>query len=914
MVVCAHGVSSPGATHGLDMVEASILWGLKPAAEKSWRRRLLEPVLRVAAAAACADAEATASCSSTALVMHEVSVASRWLAPFSIGGPPRQLGRLEPLSDKPTLAVVPAMPAEQAVRPSRHVGRWLVKAERKPCLTRMAVARQQLALELGSGLTALTSGEEVEIRSLRKVSPRPPSPLTVAEALYTRDNLGKNASLFRGNLDAEVEGRNAEFAEMANHRVDSQRAMQQFCREQAIKWREDKSRQGMVSELRWKLANKSVLQPNHMQTEGTEPQRAAPTPEPDRPGVALLPDFSNFGIADNKVGEDVAIRSPKNEAEAPTCRKTWTVKPKRSLQERNKLLVNLRTLTVVSKRATEDDDKTEKRRRRRQHRESTLRRLRSEDNATIPEEDVALSPEMQNFSRVFRKYDKDHSGGLDADELKGVLQDLGLKAKNEMEREAIRRVLQKCCDFEVTFDDLVHKLVPEVRESLAEVKREHLREVFEQADKDFSGSLSVHELVLALRRMNIFPSQEQVQESVKDVVPHAMSQMCGVGGDLNVDANVVTWEYFEALATRLEEIVERARVMRSEDICRLLGLTAKQQEHWKHNLTDIHDAFHLYCDTSTETMNCSMLINLVRDLNMVPWKRGEALTSMLNITIRDYNGSDAGLEFSQVLSILERLRQRGEDFLRGVFRSHTTSGHGGLSLADARAALKEAGIAPSNVEEARDISDWMEEFDEDGTGQLDQLEFTLLANFIADRLPKYRREKERQLGYRYGWTELVFDRHRTVFIKFDTDMSETLDGEELTNAIAVVRPGWIFEELMSDVSRLRSIDFTTFMQLIKYHDNVETQRQLCMAAGIDKTFSQVLCNVWKSLEPSVEDNFVMRVLLQEYLTVAYATEKNATLKERNLKRIAKLALLPEIKHIKFADFMDIMKRTDLDGT
>lgn len=914
---------------------ASILWSKHqpPAVEKSWRQRLLEPVLRAASVVTNAESDATGSFStcSTAVPSQKASLAKRWLAPLAVGGPPRQPVRPDQIFDdaEPALAVVPV--SQEVMSQTRRDERCLAIAERKPQLTRMAAARRMLALNLGCGLKALTSGEEAEGRKPKRLSPRPPSPVTVAEALYTRDLLGKNAALFRGNLDAEVLGRNAEFAELANHRVDRQRAMQQYCREQAVQWREDKCREEMLLELRWRLSKPNLVRKLRLDAVGDEVRKAIPTPEPERlQSVELLssPDPGELDASEETIKDAFKRKedAPKKKEDVPKeveafGRKSWTVRPKRSLEERNKMLVNLRAITVATEKAKRGDAGAEKsiqpkepRQRRdgaiasRTQTRQTLTPHLLHDNATA---------EMQNFRRVFNKYDKDGSGGLDQDELKGVLQDLGLKAKNEAEREAVRRVLSRCCELEVSFEDLVERLVPQVREALAAIKRMHLREVFELADEDLSGSLSINELVMALRRMNIFPSQEQVQESIQDVVPNAAGQLYSMSGELNLDANVVTWEYFEALASRLEEMVERARVLRKEEICRTLGLTADQQETWKHSLTDVHDAFHLYCEKSSETMSPSHLIHLVRDLNMVPWKRGEALEGTLRHITADFLSEDGcnGLEFVEVLSILERLRQMGEDYLRVVFRRYDVSGSGGLSLEDNRLALKDCNVEAKTVEESREMLDWLEEFDESGSGELVQKEFIELANFITDRLPKFRREKERQLCFRYGWSELTFDELRAVFIKYDADMSENLDAEELVQAISDVRPSWTFDEFMPAITRLNItiMDFTAFMNLIKYHDNIETQRQLCAQALMDKTFTQVLCNVWRSLDASLEENLVERTRLEEHLTLAFVSEKNSTLRERYSKRLQKLAFMEDSKFIKFEDFLEIMRRPDLES-
>lgn len=848
-------------------------WSLAPVAPNAWRRRLFEPILQTLNAAPVRQEDAIQACSSTPATDrpnrdNREAVASRWLAPLALKG-------RRPWPDPELQALVPV---HNEVSEDRFRPRI-----RPPRLTRMALARLGIA---GSGLKAITYGGEAHCKDR---TPRPHSPVTVAEALYTRDVLGKNLVIFRGSLRAEVDGRDLEFAEMASHRAERQRAVQQQCRKRAAHWKIERSREESLLELRWNLVA-------NVSTERSEEalRMAIPTPEPVTPGAAKRVTVK----PEVEVLATIETDAPVPEGQILAERKHFTTKPKRPLEQRTKNIANLRRNRAMVSVATQDKP----------------------SNRTalgLPGGDAG-----HYLRSVFLKYDKNDSGGLDPDELKGVLQDLGLKAKTDAEREAVRHILHKPTELEVSFDVFSMTLLPEVRAALAAVRKEHLTAVFRQADKDCSNSLSINEMVVALRGLNIIPTQDQVREAIQDIVPNAGRELFSSNGDLDLDANVVTLECFEALASYLNEVVERSRIQRTEDLCRLLGLSAEQQELWRDSLADINDVFHLYCDKLHETADCKALLSIVRDLCMLPWKAAKDLEPLVRC-IAFPNGERA-LEFKQVIESLERLRQVRDEFLASVFAKFDEIAGGGLSMQEARNALQAAGVTPQNAEEAHELGHWLEEFDEGGSGHVDFRDFLRLASRIMVQLPKFRRTKERQLCYTYGLTDGEIDELRAVFISHDADMTDSLDAAELAAAVGHVRAEWALDDFSEALRRLNmkvqwppqeggrktkgktGVDFISFISLVKYHDNIKGQKQLCMLEGIDKSFTTYLCNVWWSLEPSILDNTVATFRLLDFVS----HDKTMAAGDRQKRLLEqKLSNKLEEKHVSFDVFFHIMKES-----
>merc|ERR1719329_112316 len=127
------------------------------------------------------------------------------------------------------------------------------------------------------------------------------------------------------------------------------------------------------------------------------------------------------------------------------------------------------------------------------------------------------SKDVASFKRVFEAYDTNGSASLDQKELKACLADVGLRGTNEEEREEIKKILCSTESAEVSFEEFCSKLVPLVRQRLADLKESALREKFKEADVDMSGLLSIEEMVQITRLMGTVPSNDQVLQAILDV-------------------------------------------------------------------------------------------------------------------------------------------------------------------------------------------------------------------------------------------------------------------------------------------------------------------------------------------------------------------------------------------------------------
>jgi len=463
--------------------------------------------------------------------------------------------------------------------------------------------------------------------------------------------------------------------------------------------------------------------------------------------------------------------------------------------------------------------------------------------------------------RVFEAYDWDGSGALDQAELKGLLADLGLRARNPAEREQIQFILRSVSSLEVSFEDLVEWIIPKVRFVLAEVNREVLREYFEKADIDCSNSLTINELVKVVRLMGIFPSQAAVEAAVLEVVPDASQGLRTIDGDLLLTRNIVSFEQFLHLAALLQERVEFGRAEKARAIARAHNLTKEERDLWGQDVVDLHESFRRFCHGGPELAEVAKLLDtaklgvVVRDSGVL--RTSGALQKRLSNLLRRHadGASDGCLTFKQLLEVLSVARRQEQAGSRQVFESHCGSSGGGLSLLTSQRALRDCDVVPRSDGEAQEIAFLIEEFDEDGSGEVELGEFERLALFVAERLRKLRREAERLRVFQHDWTEEQYKEFRTAFVIADEDFCEALTEEQLGKAVEQLQRGWTSKEGVNALAELgadpsKGVDFLTFLDLMKAMSDGEEHRQIALQAGIDREMADLLCAEWRRLKPS----------------------------------------------------------------
>jgi len=301
----------------------------------------------------------------------------------------------------------------------------------------------------------------------------------------------------------------------------------------------------------------------------------------------------------------------------------------------------------------------------------------------------------------------------------------------------------------------------------------------------------------------------------------------------------------------LQERWKRSRFERAREIAKAYELERDVQELWDLEIIDIQEAYDRFSGNSTRMLDPSQLQDLVRFSNVFRMRRG----LMQNVALLQMTLPGAKMiDFPRMLHILSTARRQELTSSKDIFELHCQSDSQGLSLMACQRALRDLEIDPRSEAEAEEITSLIDEFDEDGSGEVEMEEFCRLVDFVSSRLRKLRRDAEMYQAFQHGWTEDDYQELRHAFMLFDEDMSNLLDLDEIVKAVQCIRKAWMEEEvveLLEDIglNPRKGIDFFGFLDLMKAIEGFDMQRDEAMSVGIAEDVATVVVMGWRRLRP-----------------------------------------------------------------
>jgi len=208
--------------------------------------------------------------------------------------------------------------------------------------------------------------------------------------------------------------------------------------------------------------------------------------------------------------------------------------------------------------------------------------------------------DVEQMRSVFDLYDRDQSGTLDHMEMKGFLREVGLKATTQTERSEIQKMVA-LGPMEITFDEVVTRTVPIMRYIIVEVNRAHIKQMFTEADEDCSGLLTVKELKRILHIMGIFPSQQQINVALAELV--LVDDFKSISGEILDTRDILSFDNFVQLVPQLQEMWERSRFERVRELAKSYELEQDVQELWDLDLLDIKEAYDRFSGNSSRMLD-----------------------------------------------------------------------------------------------------------------------------------------------------------------------------------------------------------------------------------------------------------------------------------------------------------------------
>jgi len=779
--------------------------------------------------------------------------------------------------------VLPALQSPTDVRPEPEL-----RSARHDSKTGTAASGDQVKTPLSARISGMeasrTQRSSLGSRSLVAGAShvlRPPSPLTVTEAMYTRSAVGGRGFVSRSDLDGAVSARDAEEKGFASYRAECSRDAQALGRRQAVQWQAAYDREQKICELRWLAQDPRISEAFDRRVPEGGDVRLLSTPigEDDR-GSMVAP-------SDERRSQVRSLRDSTLKPRRPLASRLRSLR--RNARVRKKMTQNMKAeregsasdsksededegasdvprLSMGPPASSNEEDKPAIRR-------SNFFRAKARTTAMIEEEreESRLAPSvgsvnLGNFAdddaatlqQAFAKCDLDRSDSLDHFQLLECLVDLGLRPKTEAERTSVRQLIWDWDQLTFHFQVFSTQLVPTVRAKLTELRHPGLVALFKEVDIHGNRMLSVEDTLNALRRQGTFVS-EQVCHQARCCYAY---QTGGRDELSRPQRPTLDADKFVAFVRILQEYTDREDVAKFELVVKQYGLGNEDEEHWHYDLVELYEMFHEYDPCSGKygsrsgSLDEQQVITVLRESGYMPKTRSRQATagSMIRTGLR----ADGTMGFQGFLNIMHTLREWDRERLRKAIDTNLPDRSGVISWADLPGLLPDCGVAPKTPDERAVVHALMEDCTHSGSGLLAREEVVILCQRIAARMRLMQHERERQYVLSAGWTKQHFSEFRGAFQIFDEDMSEVLERDELMKAVELLKGHYwqsdqninlMFVALGIDPNKDIKVNFLTFLRMLKMLDESEALRQQGAEIGFGRDRSDKLFSCFQALEP-----------------------------------------------------------------
>jgi len=307
------------------------------------------------------------------------------------------------------------------------------------------------------------------------------------------------------------------------------------------------------------------------------------------------------------------------------------------------------------------------------------------------------------------------------------------------------------------------------------------------------------------------------------------------------------------LAALLQERTEFAHSERARRITQVHELTPEQYARWNHDLVELYASFQRFCDQA-DALSVAHVTHVVHDASVLQSSTG--LYNKLRGLLQHREGAAEGvLTFKQLLELLDPIRRQEQTASQEVFEAHCRN-TGGLSLLGCQRALRDCVVMPKGETEGQEIEALIQEFDEDGSGEVDRDEFERLVQHVTERLRTLRREAERQRVFEHNWSEEKYREYRLAFITHAEGMSDSLSWARIGEAVEQINNRWPREEVTFTLSELsepgQTVDILTFFDVMVAMEGYDDSLNIALRAGIEQEAAENLCKEWRRLKPSKE--------------------------------------------------------------
>jgi len=510
--------------------------------------------------------------------------------------------------------------------------------------------------------------------------------------------------------------------------------------------------------------------------------------------------------------------------------------------------------------------------------------------------------DTQLYETIFNQHDEHSIGSIDLACVRAYLSDIGLRGRNQMERVAMNKIMEEIDTLEVNFKTLVQHIIPKVRVELAQLRRPHLLDLFKQADEDGSGDLSISEFLVVLDRSGIQPSLKLTTDTVVEVLPNDASEMRNANGQLLLEKNIINRYNFSILAPTLHERFECSRNQHKKALFEQLAFDADARELWQDGVVNAQAAFAHIAGHDT-VVNTSQLGKILIHVDLIP-KSGNILELLR--TLADEEWADAQkkteerkpifeeqvakplppknqkeqpkivektLDLSQCFRVLTKIREKEVQRLADFFSKHDKDSSQGLGIDEVLRCMEDVGIKPRPhklQEDSAQLRELVEEYDEDGSGELELAEFLNMVKFVTGRLRRSRRREQKDHGKKLGFGRQERDELGDHFLEADNDLDNLLNDHQVAEVVSKMRPEWPRGDTTAILKEMKlmtwlqpaSVDMLQLMDVMKFIDVRTRHRKVGEHLGLDQESTDQFCALWLSMKPGDGDTVPFSYFMQ----------------------------------------------------
>jgi len=405
-----------------------------------------------------------------------------------------------------------------------------------------------------------------------------------------------------------------------------------------------------------------------------------------------------------------------------------------------------------------------------------------------------------------------------ASDLVECLEELGLKATNEVEKKEIVVICNEVAVLaseHVSFISFVFDLVPRVRLRLREMRRGPLSQHFSMYDVDESGFLDEGECTLIIDRLCSGSLDPEGNEEMRQALTSLFGELCNEAEPPEVD-----FEGFETLFERVQEHYQRVLSSRMDDIMEKRALTPAMVKQHLDELICLHYSFCKADDSGDGLLDKEEIHNLLIEFDLLPHEEADQTTCMdfFDITDKDDDGMINFGEFLRLVRIVrsDQLSKQAH-VLMGQFQRYDRDRSGVLNITEISALLLELGLQPRCREDQTELKRLLDEIDTDKTGDFEFAEFEILVQRTRERVAAGKRREQTLIAIELGFEHKKVAELRDVFFNLDSEGAGKLGITQLRSAVTALRLPISAEKLQAifkkvDVDGSGVMDFGEFLR------------------------------------------------------------------------------------------------------